>query len=447
MPNFTVYHSTTNFPNSNRKYMIFMLQCVLLMKKGGDSVKRDGFQLTKWIPICLIAIILMLIYKTIDNIEQITSAIGHFLVVLSPLLYGILFTYFLMIPHRALENLLKKSKVEFISKRARGFTTVIVFLVLILIIALIISFVLPIIISNVASLVNSIPGYINTVLEYFDNLPADSIWINLNIADNIQTYAVNLLNTIVNSDGIGQVAQGIMGAVSGVFSVIMGLVISLYILLDRERISIFFKRLNKALFKREDRVNRVEKYLSQINKVLFTFIASKGLDSIINFVVATTILLIFGVPYALLLGLIAGVFNFIPYLGSIISAFIISIIALITADLNTAVYVMIALLIFHQMDGNYIEPRIMKSSLKISPILVIIAVVIGGAYMGIVGMFLAVPITVIIKQLLLEYITHTETEKAAVSDIIDIDVDEPDDTVEKIQDAVDELDIRVDDDV
>jgi len=417
------------------------------MKKGGDSVKRDGFQLTKWIPICLIAIILMLIYKTIDNIEQITSAIGHFLVVLSPLLYGILFTYFLMIPHRALENLLKKSKVEFISKRARGFTTVIVFLVLILIIALIISFVLPIIISNVASLVNSIPGYINTVLEYFDNLPADSIWINLNIADNIQTYAVNLLNTIVNSDGIGQVAQGIMGAVSGVFSVIMGLVISLYILLDRERISIFFKRLNKALFKREDRVNRVEKYLSQINKVLFTFIASKGLDSIINFVVATTILLIFGVPYALLLGLIAGVFNFIPYLGSIISAFIISIIALITADLNTAVYVMIALLIFHQMDGNYIEPRIMKSSLKISPILVIIAVVIGGAYMGIVGMFLAVPITVIIKQLLLEYITHTETEKAAVSDIIDIDVDEPDDTVEKIQDAVDELDIRVDDDV
>jgi len=121
--------------------------------------------------------------------------------------------------------------------------------------------------------------------------------------------------------------------------------------------------------------------------------------------------LIFGVPYALLLGLIAGVFNFIPYIGSIISAFIISAFALIATDLSTAIPVMIGLLIFNQLDGNYIEPRIMRSSLKISPILVIIAVVVGGAYFGIVGMFLAVPVAVILKQLLNEYIASTEIEK------------------------------------
>ena len=69
---------------------------------------------------------------------------------------------------------------------------------------------------------------------------------------------------------------------------------------------------------------------------------------------------------------------------------------------------MIPLFIFQQLDGNYIEPRIMKSSLKISPILVIIAVVAGGAYFGIFGMFLAVPIAVIIKQILLEYISNAE---------------------------------------
>ena len=406
-------------------------------------MKRESLSFTKWIPICIIAIILMLIYKTIDNIEQITSAIGHFLVVISPLLYGILFTYFLMIPHRALEKLLKKSKVEFISKRARGFTTILIFLVLLLVIALIISVVLPIIISNIMSLANSIPGYITTVLDYFDNLPEDSIFVNLNIAEALQNYSGDLLQALMNFDGIGQVAQGIMGFVGGVFSVIMGLVISLYILLDRDRIAVFFKRLNKAVFKREDRVNRVAKYMAQINKVLFTFIASKGIDSMINFVAASTILFIFGVPYALLLGLIAGVFNFIPYLGSIISAFIISAITLIAVDVRTAIYVMIALLIFHQLDGNYIEPRIMKSSLKISPILVIIAVVIGGAYMQIVGMFLAVPVTVIIKQILLEHIAHTEEEKTTASEVIDIEVEETDEAVDEIKDAVDDLDIEV----
>ena len=216
-----------------------------------------------------------------------------------------------------------------------------------------------------------------------------------------------------------------MGFAGGVFSLIMGLVISLYILLDRERIGNFFIRLNAAVFKREKRKNAVIKYLSQINRVLFTFIASKGIDSLINFAVATTVLLIFGVPYALLLGLIAGAFNFIPYIGSIISAFIISAIALITTDLRTGLYVMICLLIFNQLDGNYIEPRIMKSSLKVSPILVIIAVVIGGAYFNIVGMFLAVPVAVIIKQILNEYITSAELEKAKADDEHDDNPDVP----------------------
>jgi len=381
-------------------------------------MKKEAFERAKWIPICIIAIILMIIYKTIDNIGQITSAIGNFLFVISPLLYGILFSYFIYIPHHAVERLLKKVKIEFISKRARGFTTILIFLVLLFIVIFVLSFVLPIVFSSVVDLANSVPGYITTVTDYFDNLPADSIWINLDIADTIKTYSTNFLQNVVNPAGIEQVATGVMSFVGGIFSVIMGLVISLYILLDRDKIAEFFIRLNNAVFKREDRNKRTIKYLSQINKVLFTFIASKGLDSLINFAVASTVLFIFSVPYALLLGLIAGVFNFIPYIGSIISAFVISIITLITCDLNTAIYVMICLLIFHQMDGNFIEPRIMKSSLKINPILVIIAVVVGGAYFGIVGMFLAVPFAVIVKQILLEYIASTEKETDDIDDVM-----------------------------
>jgi len=388
-------------------------------------MRREGFELSKWLPICIIAVILMIIYKTIDNIGQITAAIGGFLFIISPLLYGVLFAYFIYIPHHAVEKLLKKVKISFISKRARGFSTILVFMILLGLVVLILSFVVPIVTENVLSLVNSIPGYIDDVMTYFDNLPADSIWATLNIPETIQNSSGDILNSLVNVDGIGQVAQGVMGFAGGVFSMIMGLVISLYILLDRERIGNFFMRLNAAVFKREKRVNAVIKYLSQINKVLFTFIASKGLDSLINFAAATTILLIFGVPYALLLGLIAGAFNFIPYLGSIISAFIISAITLITTDLNTGLYVMICLLVFHQLDGNFIEPRIMKSSLKVSPILVIIAVVIGGAYFNIVGMFLAVPVAVIIKQILNEYIASAEHEKAKANDMHDEKPDVP----------------------
>ncbi|MCL2628761.1 MAG: AI-2E family transporter [Oscillospiraceae bacterium] len=378
-------------------------------------MKKENFERAKWIPICIIAIILMVIYKTLDNFTQITTAIMNFLQIISPLLFGILFAYFLYIPHRTIERLLCKVKIKigkktitFISKHARVISTVIVFVLLLFIIIFILSFILPLVATSLFELASDIPEHIYTILAYFDNLPEDSALASFKIADTLREYSSDITNMISIPSFIEQAARGVISFAGGLFSLIMGLVISLYLLLDRDRIALFFHRLNNALFKDPLKRSRTVKYFSQINKVLLTFIASKGLDSIINFVVATTILLIFGVPYAPLLGLIAGVFNFIPYLGSIISALIISVLTLITCGLATGIKVMISLLVFHQLDGNFIEPRIMKSSLKVSPILVIIAVVIGGAYFGIAGMFLAVPIAVIIKQILLEYISASE---------------------------------------
>jgi len=274
-------------------------------------------------------------------------------------------------------------------------------------------------VTSVIDLANSIPAYVNQLLHLLDNIPEDSFWADLDIAGTVSGFASELMNAILDSEWLGQAAGAVIGVFSGIFSIILGLIISLYILHDRDRISEFFLRLNKAIFKNEGRRIRSARYFGQINKVLFTFIASKGLDSLINFVVATTVLLILNVPYALLLGLVAGAFNFIPFLGSLISAVVISLIALVTRDVGVAIPVAISLIIFNQIDANYIEPRIMKSSLKISPILVILAVVAGGAYLGIVGMFLGVPIVVVIKQLIVEFVDSSELTLG------DIESDEP----------------------
>jgi len=381
-------------------------------------MKREDFERAKWLPICIIAVILMIVYKTIDNLTQITSAISRFLWVVSPLLYGILFAYFLYIPHSKLEKLISKIKPKFISKRARGVSTIIVFFLLIFIIVFIISYISPILINSIIDLANSIPGYILSTVEYFNNMPDDSIWTSLNIAALLRDYSGDIVNIIFNPAGIEQLARGFVSFVGEIFNLILGLVVSLYLLLERESIIEYFRRLNNAVFKSDRARTTSVRYLNQINNVLFTFIASKGLDSVINLVTVTSILLILKVPYALLLGLIAGLFNFIPYLGSIIAVFVICLITLITGDISKMIQVFIPLIIFQQLDGNYIEPRIMKSSFKISPVLVIIAVVIGGAYFGIAGMFLAVPIAVIIKQILLEYM-HT-TEYSAQEDSTDI---------------------------
>ena len=362
----------------------------------------------KWFPIFVLAVILMIIYNAIDNIAGITSEISRFLWVISPLFYGVLFSYVLFTPHQLAERLLKKAKVKLIAKKARLFSTLITFLLLVLVVVFIINIILPILYTSIVDLINSIPGYLEYIMDFIDDIPDDSIWATLNIVENVTESAGNVVMQIFNAALIEQMAAGVIAFASEILSVVLGMVISLYMLLERDRITEFFKRLSGAVFRNERVRLRVHQYMQQINKVLFTFIASKGLDSIINFVVVTTILLIFDVPFALLLGILAGIFNFIPYLGSLMAVILICLITLITGGFAKAIQVFIPLFIFQQIDGNFIEPRIMKSSLKISPILVIIAVVIGGAYFGIVGMFLAVPIAVIIKQILLEYMSHSD---------------------------------------
>jgi len=372
---------------------------------------RDNFERAKWIPIFILAVILLIIYKTLDNFSQITVAVKGFFIVISPLIYGILFAYFFFIPHRNIEKLYRKSRSRFISARARGISTLTVFLLLVLIVACIIIFVIPILIRSFIDLAGNIPVYIGYIAEFLDNRPADSFWYSLNLADTLRDSSSGIVNQYLNSARIEQIARGIINLAGEIASLLLGLIISLYLLWEREKIGEFFTRFRNVLFKKEKTRDRVTKYLSQVNKVLFTFIASKGLDSVINLVAVTGILLIFNVPYAFLLGLIAGLFNFIPYLGSLIAVLLIALITVITGGLSTAIQVLIPLLIFQQLDGNYIEPRIMKSSLRISPILVIVAVVAGGAYFGVLGMFLAVPVVVIIKQILIEYINHSENYK------------------------------------
>ena len=375
-------------------------------------MKKESYDKAKWMPVFILGVLLMIVYYALGNLDIITGAIGQFFSFISPLLYGILFTYFLYKPHSFLERKLSKVRIKkfvFISERARGISTILVFFLLIALVSFVLSFLLPVIFKNVVDLVNNIPMYFQAILDFFDNLPDDSLFGGFDVIAMLQENLGIILNTVVTSENIEMIATGAVSFAGGIFNVLLGLALSLYILLDKGKIKNYFIRLNRAVFKNEKKRDSVARYFTLVNNVLLTFIASKGLDSLINFTVVTTLLLSFRVEYAVLLGMVAGLFNFIPYVGSIIATVIISILALLTCELPIAIAVSLCLLVFQQLDGNFIEPKIMNTSLKINPILVIMAVVIGGAYFGIAGMFLGVPITVIIMQILQEFISSSET--------------------------------------
>lgn len=122
-------------------------------------------------------------------------------------------------------------------------------------------------------------------------------------------------------------------------------------------------------------------------------------------------LTIMKVKYAVLLGFLIGVFNLIPYFGAIIAVIVACVITIFTGGFVQAIWVAVVLIIIQQIDANIINPKILRDALEISKILIIFAVTVGGAYFGVLGMFLGVPAIAVIKMMLDDYIERNEKEK------------------------------------
>ena len=130
------------------------------------------------------------------------------------------------------------------------------------------------------------------------------------------------------------------------------------------------------------------------------------IDAVIVGVVTTIAMSIMGIKYAVLLGFLIGLFNLIPFFGAIVAVTIAILITICTAGIGKAIWLAIIVIILQQIDANIINPKILGDKLKISPILIIFSVTFAGAYFGVFGMFVAVPIVAIIKLIINDYLDY-----------------------------------------
>ena len=129
-------------------------------------------------------------------------------------------------------------------------------------------------------------------------------------------------------------------------------------------------------------------------------------------ILATIVLSILRVKYAIILGIMIGIFNLIPYFGAIIAGCVSVLITLLTGGFFKALWAAIALIILQQIDGNFTSPKIMGEVLDTSPLLVILAVTLGGGLFGVVGMIISVPIVITVKMAIDEFIDEKEQENS-----------------------------------
>ena len=230
-------------------------------------------------------------------------------------------------------------------------------------------------------MITFIPKFILEFEEFIKILP--NILNNIKINTNIKEEIICIINDFINDfeKNIPDTCKNIFDKIS---TIIIGFIISFYVLLEDYNIK---KIVNKKQYK----------LLAKINNLLRCYVKSTLISSFIVFILSTIVFYIFNLDNALLLGFISGITNIIPFIGPYIGA---SVPILIAFTKNTTLGIIIAIILFiiQTIEGNIINPVIMKKNLDINPIATIISLIIFGHFFGIVGMIFAIPIIVITKE-------------------------------------------------
>ena len=359
----------------------------------------------KWVYWFLFAVAVIMVYKALDNFSDVMGVIGTFFEVIAPFLAGIFIAYLLYLPCKYFEKKYKKTKVKFINKKARVLGVATVYIIAILIIVLLTMFIFPIIFESVVDLINNIPGYYEIAVEKLNHLPEDSFWNSDLLNQIIESIEELDLKQFFQFDKIMAYVGSAVSAVFSIVDIFIALIVSIYILVERSEIMNFLRKLATAIFPKRT-YNHIGKYFDNSNTIFFKFIASQFIDAVIVGILVSIALTIMGVKYGIVLGFFIGLFNMIPYFGAIIATVISAIITIITGGLSQAIWMLIVVIILQQIDANIINPKIVGKSLKISPLLVIFSVTVGGAFFGVLGMFLAVPVIAVIKILVEDYVEY-----------------------------------------
>lgn len=371
------------------------------MKEEKHNIKKWGYWFT-------LAIAIIAVYNVLNNIPYVVSSIKSFIGVIMPFGAGLLIAYILYLPCCKVEKTFQKTKKKnFLNKHARLLSVIIVYIIAVLICIVIINVILPAVIESLTELISNIPNYYNTAVETINSLPEDHILRNEKVIESLSNLKNIDVQSIINLDKIQGYIKGVISAVGTIFDVFISIIVSIYILLQRKQLIHFWARLTKAVLKGPAYL-KVKKYFIEGNQIFFNFLTSQIIDAIIVGILASVAMSIMKVKYAILLGFIIGLFNLIPYFGAIVAVGLSIIITLFTGGIGKTILMAVVVIVLQQIDANIINPKIVGDSLQISQLLVLFAVTVGGAYFGILGMFLAVPVFTVIKAIIEDFIEEKE---------------------------------------
>ncbi len=243
-------------------------------------MQKEKQEWKKYIIWFIFALILICIYKLLDNFGEITEWISGVTKILMPFIMALLLAYLFYLPCKKVERIFGKSKIKFIKKRARWASIIIVYLITAILLIGIIKFVVPTVTESIMELANALPGYYQTAMETINEMPEDSIVNKETINSVLQGLNTIKIEDYLNIERITEYAKGIIGLATTIFDVFVTIIVSIYLLAERTEIVKFARRFCGAMFN-INAYKRIGKYFRESNEIFFRFISSQLLDGIV----------------------------------------------------------------------------------------------------------------------------------------------------------------------
>ena len=303
-------------------------------------------------------------------------------------------------------------------KYRRGIGLLLSYLTAIIMISLFMQFVLPQLVDSIVGLANNIPQYVNdashVITEISEKFNLESKYMNMIVEkwNELLNYIITLLTNLIPVIG-----NFIMTIGSSILNIIIGIIVSIYILIDKEKFIALSRKVTFSIFSAE-RSKRIVELAQRSNETFGKFLSGKILDSLIIGILTFIILTIFKMPYILLISVVIGITNIIPFFGPFFGAIPSAIIILCVSPIKALWFIGI-ILVIQQIDGNIIGPKILGDSIGISAFWILFSLLIFAKFLGLIGMIIGVPIFAIIYSIIKENVERrlkakglpVETEK------------------------------------
>jgi predicted PurR-regulated permease PerM len=386
------------------------------MDPGGE---RQGMKIewnVRYLTIAAYALVVtclsILFYLIASDFTIFSEKVSWFLGALQPIIIGAVMAYLFnfileMIEKYILDPVITKGKIPRLRRTIGMILTYAVIGTLIYLFAIII---IPQLIASVARLVTLVT----------DNFDSISLWVTdqiqrLHIREDYLQYIVDWWNGVLDNalgfvTGLIPVIGSIVGVIlASIWNIAIGLVVSVYLLFDKDRFRALGRKVVYSIF-HGPRANRTLELARRADTIFGRFLSGKILDSFIIGILTYIILLIFKMPFPILVSFIIGVTNIIPFFGPFIGAvpgvFIIAIVSPIQA-----LWFIVIVILLQQFDGNILGPKILGDSLGISAFWILFSLLIAGKLLGFVGLIIGVPLFVFIYSIIKDNVERRLAKK------------------------------------